>query len=546
MEKKENCGITDPFAQTCSSVISRVADIAILVLMTVFPLIYHESYIDILQTKYRCYWLCIVIMLGILLILSSIMLFVDGKEFKWEHTKQTLSGLLPKNWKQTFYAADAAVLLFWLIALISTMQSDFFYESVWGNEGRFSGLFLLTVYVASYFVISRFWKPGGWCLELFLISGMVMCFIGITDYFQMDILDFRDNINPNQVTIFTSTVGNINTYTAYVGMIMGVSAGMFSLAKKPLWAVWYYLCLAVSFLAIITGCSDNAYLSIAALFGLLPFVLFRNREGVKRYLILVATFFTVVLAVDWINQEYDGVVIGIDSLFRIIANYSKLPYVVAALWGIAALFWLWGRKPERADFLFNKKICLVHLWGALMAVGFLAVAFLFYDANLGGNAERYGSLGKYLVFNDSWGTSRGYIWKAAMRMYQDFTPLHKIFGFGPDTFGCLTDKVIRDEMVAATGQFFDNVHNAYLHYLLTIGPIGMAAYIAFLAASCWRFFQDRGKRPFILGAMLAVACYGAQALVNLELPIATPMMWLILSIGMAGCRRGDDRTERSV
>ena len=157
------------------------------------------------------------------------------------------------------------------------MQSDFFYESVWGNEGSFSWLFLLTVYVASYSVISRFWKPGGWCLELFLISGMGMCFIGITDYFQMDILDFRDNINPNQVTIFTSTVGNINTYTAYVGMIMGVSAGMFSLAKKPLWAVWYYLCLAVSFLAIITGCSVTAYLSIVALFVLLPFFLFRHR-----------------------------------------------------------------------------------------------------------------------------------------------------------------------------------------------------------------------------------------------------------------------------
>ena len=71
-----------------------------------------------------------------------------------------------------------------------------------------------------YFVVSRFWKVQGWILQLFLISGMIMCVIGITDYFQLDLLDFRGKIKPEQSTIFTSTVGNINTYTAYVAIIM--------------------------------------------------------------------------------------------------------------------------------------------------------------------------------------------------------------------------------------------------------------------------------------------------------------------------------------
>ena len=41
----------------------------------------------------------------------------------------------------------------------------------------------------------------------------------------------------------------------------------------------------------------------------------------------------------------------------------------------------------------------------------------------------------------------------------------------------------------------------------------------------------------MMATLFAVLCYGAQALVNINLPIATPVMWTILMIGLAGCRR---------
>ena len=40
--------------------------------------------------------------------------------------------------------------------------------------------------MVSNFVISRFWKLKGWVPQAFLIIGLVVCYIGITDYFQMD------------------------------------------------------------------------------------------------------------------------------------------------------------------------------------------------------------------------------------------------------------------------------------------------------------------------------------------------------------------------
>ena len=121
-------------------------------------------------------------------------------------------------------------------------------------------------------------------------------------------------------------------------------------------------------------------------------------------------------------------------------------------------------------------------------------------------------------------------------MYQNFPVMHKLFGYGPDTFGILTTNEIRYEMIQATSQVFDNAHNEYLHLLLTIGPIGLTAYVVFIAATIVKFCKNITKHPCVIGCCVAVLCYSAQAAVNLNLPIATPIMWLMVSAGMAVCR----------
>jgi len=88
----------------------------------------------------------------------------------------------------------------------------------------------------------------------------------------------------------------------------------------------------------------------------------------------------------------------------------------------------------------------------------LVIGFAFCDANFGGHAERYGSIGYYLEFNDYWGTNRGYIWRKTVELYMNFNPMHKLFRYELDTFGILTKYKIRE----VTTQFFENAHNEYL------------------------------------------------------------------------------------
>ena len=539
MRTKNSSGLSKSFTETCSAIASGVIGVALVFLFTVFPLIYDNSYINILETKYHYFCIFAIGMLGTLLALGIIMACVDLIEFRGIHTRHFFADFFSRREnKAALFTADVAVLVFWLSSAISTLLSAYPKEAFLGNKGRYSGLFLLNLYVMCYFAISRLWRPKKWYLDLFLASGMILCLLGITDYFQMDILDLHKAIAASQVTIFTSTLGNINTYTAYVGLIMGASASMFSLEKSPPKILWYYFCMIVSFTAIIMGCSDNAYLSMAALFGGLPFVLLANREGIKRYLIIIATFFSVIQLIDVTNQIFADRVIGLESLFLIIVNSGCLIYLVMLFWVLTLAYMSFHKKHEEplsSSPSFSGK-SLVFWWGVLIAAFMLILCFMFFDANIRGNGARYGALQSYLVFNDSWGTSRGYIWKKSLELYSNFPMPRKLFGYGPDTFGLLTNNKIRQEMVEATGLFFDSAHNSILQYLLTIGLVGTGGYLVFLLSSMWHMLKNLQRNSYILGVLFAVACYVLQSMVNIDLPIVTPVMWALVSMGIAGCR----------
>jgi O-antigen ligase len=167
----------------------------------------------------------------------------------------------------------------------------------------------------------------------------------------------------------------------------------------------------------------------------------------------------------------------------------------------------------------------------------VGVAALLIYVNTGGNASGFGALGRYLVIDDRWGTNRGFVWKACLKFWNDLPFVKKLIGYGPETFGILAVQEYYQEMVSLTGYVFDNAHNEYLQYLVTIGVGGLFFYVGSLLTGCARMLKAREKSPYCAAAACAVLCYAAQATVNLCIPIATPVMWLLLSIGVALSKR---------
>lgn len=498
--------------------LSLLTGIYVVLISLGLPLVVKNKYFDILVTKYYYYCACSITMFCILAVYFII------------HNNNMHDKGIKKRILKSLSLTDYFVILFYIIALLSTITSDYVYESFWGNEGRLTGLFLITLYVLSYFCVSRFLHFKSKYIDLILVSGIIVCLLGITDYFNLDILKFKALMLVEQKDYFTSTIGNINTYTSYVGIIVAISAVLFATSMEVKKIPFYYMSMVIGLFALIMGVSDNAYLSLAALFTFLPLYLFKDKSGIKRYIIVIATFFSVVQAISWINEFFENQVLHIDSSYKFITEIKILPLLAIALWGLVLFLHLSDLKKDGKKSEYGNK--LRYIWLILLFFVMIVIIYVLYDCNINGNSNRYGSLSSYLLFNDQWGTNRGYIWRNAMECYRNLSFWKKLVGCGPETFGIL---MLQRTAHNPYNQVFDNAHNEYLHLLTTVGFLGLVSYLGFLLSLLIRGIKRNMDNPYILAALFGIVCYSAQAFINLNLPIVAPILWLLLSFVSAKC-----------
>lgn len=121
-------------------VFSWIVSVYLCVVFGAFPLYFHNYYYDILVSKYQFYWLSTVAMLASCLIAAIVFACMDLKRFGGAHVRHFFCAFRPSELKKQPFAYKALA-VFWGLALISTVLSDYVYESFWGNEGRFSGFF---------------------------------------------------------------------------------------------------------------------------------------------------------------------------------------------------------------------------------------------------------------------------------------------------------------------------------------------------------------------------------------------------------------------
>ncbi|MCI9360838.1 MAG: O-antigen ligase domain-containing protein [Hungatella sp.] len=494
------------------------------------PIVYQDYYYNILEVKYYYYCGCIIFLL-IAMLVYGIIKTIRENGWKQLHIPNL------KNIKilEIFSVPDLMLIMFWIVAAISTVLSPFKFESFWGNEGRYGGLFLITLYTAAYFFIVKCFRVRSWYVDLCLAVGLAVCIFGLTDFFNLDLLGFERYLSSSEKNSFTSFIGNINMYTQLVAIYLGVAAFMWIGTKNKLRSIWYYICLWIIFLAAITGQSDNVYLSIAALFAVLPLYAFRSRRGIRRYLILVMTCLASVWVVQWVSIKYAGQVVSIHSIYNIIAEYEKLNTVILGLCAVILLLYVFDYVVKKQDAQVTP--WLWRAWLVLIIIAALAVLYVLYDVNIAEGGEKYGSLQNYLKFTDSWGSSRGFAWRIALENYGKF-PIHqKLFGHGPDTFGLITYFNNLAEMQSSYRVIFENAHNEYLQYLMTMGILGVFAYVGLLVSAFVLVIKKQMNHVPVMAMLAGVFCYVTQGVVNISQPIVTPVMWTLLAMSIAGCRK---------
>ena len=486
------------------------------------PLVVHNGYYNIDVAKYYFYCGASVLLVPVLIL----------------KLKERLS---VKEFFQSLSIAEKALLIYWIISALSTLLSQYRFEAFWGNEGRFSGLMLMSIYVAAYFLITRCYKPHFICMYLCILAGSLVFIFGITDYFNLNLFHFKDIIAPKYAPIFMSTIGNINFYSSYGVLIIGLVATLYTTWSTVAGATVYFLLMILSFLGLIVGNSDSTYLAVGALLAFLPLYLFQSRQGIRRYFMMVSGLLFSFMVVKVCDIYLSDIVLKPDGIRAMIGKWNNFLYLCLGIWGITAAIYI-------ADYIFHRKEKDIGrkmqiIWVIILAAVVMAIIGILIDANFLGHAKRYGNLRSYVVFDDNWGTHRGYAWRKAVETYKNFPILRKLLGNGPDTFGIIS--FFRDlaESEELYGEFFDSVHNEYLQFLVTIGPVATVGYIVFLILSIWDMIKSHYS-PYVMGAGFGVLCYCIQAVVNINQPIATPIMWTLLAMGIAEYREGKYRSKK--
>lgn len=538
----------------------------IMIMFAVFPLVVHDAYFDILQTKFYFY----AYVTGGMIIIMFAALFLDHVPMQMYNRIQKIGFI--GWWKEEFDFVDHCVMVFWLMSILSTLLAYKHIKAVLlGDYGRYNGLLLLSLYVLAYFFVSRYMAFRRYIFLTFTLVGDLVCIFGITDYFRLNIFGFENKMSEVQIGLFSSTIGNINTFTTYVGFVVAFTGGMFVMSRLRSRSsknqgvitqkdgedlrtlLFYYVSMIIGFFALTLGKSDNAYLTILAFFGFLPFVAFRTKFGVRRYVLTLATYLSVIKVIDIINHVYKGPVSGIDGFFLIIINFLFLEVAIVLLWILTAVLYFmayYQKKKNSEGLQVVEDDAAPKIYMSIWTIFFGAVFFSMLGLLIYANTRSYeeleflGDLRYYLYFQDVWGTFRGYIWRVTMEEYAKMHLLHKIFGTGPDTFGIYMISARGNEMLRVTRTHFDSAHNEYLHYLVTIGPIALLAYLGILGGVIKRGLSKRNNMevmPYMGASALLMICYAIQAVVNINLPISTPVMWTFLMI-VAGITRADKKS----
>ena len=525
--------------QRFGRIASTLMTIYVLFYLCVFPLAIHDKYFDILDFRFKLYWIPTFIYGIIFLVLGIFYLLSDKRSNGGTLTAKLKENLKWNALKTKLTKTDICFIALIFIMTLSVFFADYQYEALWGSRGRFNGLVLWLMFFIAYWLVTRFYHFKKWHLYAYLIAACLPEIWGITDFFLLDLLHFHTGAAADYIYTFVSSVGNINTYTNMVALHLGASVALFVLAKAKWEVILSGIALAIASFAIIMGISDNGILAAGTVFAFLPFVAWNSRRDIVRYFIALSTFVTGIIITAQLTigratmADCDG-----GSVFVTIGKTTAGIALMTAVWLLTLILILAFRKAADQEEKSARRAKRV--WAILVALGMVAVLAVFIDANRGNHADIWAPYQNILIFSDTWGTGRGVNWRFALEYFtKEASLLKKLIGNGPDTYYIITMDHFKHAMRDAGYGIFDSAHNEYLEYLTTIGILGTLAYLGILATGLRQMFK-KPKNSFAIACGFAVLAYAIQAVVNIAIPITTPILMMLLYVGISIAKESAD------
>lgn len=480
-------------------------------MFTLLPLYYTDNYYNILHDKRDVYSLFACIMLGVIVctLLISLILTIRRRQMK----------TAVRNELRQISVMDIIMVVFGILAIISTVYSTDVEQSMTGGMAWDVGTWTIVLSVLVYLAVSRCYSGKGDIWVYLYAGSFAVLAIGIIDRLGYDFLVMHDEI-PLQYNIFISTIGNVSFWAAYLSMLIP----FFMLVPVFTGSRWknffVYLFLGAAYFSLFITLTNTTYMGVGVA-GL--FIIWYSLGNVKRLpnLAVNGILFSLAGAVAeflWIHPEYLLRPIDTDSITWILLKYRL--YLLPGIAGVVLLLLIviTHRLPERmrqkVDH-FTEQI-LRKIWVELIIIGVIGVIYyLIYNYDL-------------RIFN-----YRGSIWYFAVHGFMDGDLWQKLVGVGPGLLDYVTQvQIAKADFYVEWNYIYCTAHNDLIEYLVTTGVLGVVCRLIMYVLPFVMYARGEEKKPEKAAVLAALVGFIGQGMLNG--PYILTYVFYIIFLGVMG------------
>lgn len=402
--------------------------------------------------------------------------------------------------------------MFYIFAfMVSCLLSDYRADSFIGNMGRYRGAACLVLYFGVMYIASLSKKISRLTLCILGAGIGFIFFVSILNASRLDPLLLFRILDHDSYYAFTTTIGNMDTYGEYVAIICSLlmcSYIFVDMGKKAKVAV--LLLFFEGLLSMMTNNADASFICLVLCIVFIPLFIGTKTELLDYVIILITISISVVMmyVYDLLVDHKPLPVISqhmIDKFFIFVAVFFLL---MAFVFFQKSIDGGYGEDSRSAEVYANKLKIFKRIYLIVISIfAVLSMACVF----IGNIKPEVFTLPSLLVFNDEWGSNRGYLWKYSFEEFSKFSLKNKLFGIGPD---CLY--YLYENIVVIFSKTFDNVHNSLIQCLLSTGIVGLVSYLVWIYFVFTTSLRVALKDKKYVPVLFAICGYFLMSLVGIQ------------------------------
>ncbi len=524
-KKSSDIGLLEVAGDLLERILWLLAGIYIFLVMVVMPFYNTNGYARIGTNKYEFFKMITGGMAWFFLpVLAAYFIYLF---LKWKKDKQSV------RWNLS--VTDKFALLYAVAVLLSYLLSEYReltpYGDAWkGASGWYMGTLSQLTFVATYFIVSRFWK--GTTL-LYLLFPVVTVVFGLGYLNRFGVYPFEmEAANPH----FISTIGNMNWYCGYLVTVFFSIIGFWLVSKADKkWKGAIAALLVLGFATLVTQGSASGIFVLAVMLVVLYLLSMDKAEYMEGFWLLCSCLALACVVTFAVRQAFPEAITFTDGLTDLLTN-NWLPILILMICVGMYVLVHKGNVKKNYPIKFFRTVGYI---GAGLAI-LLLIGYIFL---LTINTLKPGSIGPLselgaFIFDGSWASNRGATYMAGVQTFLDQNFIHKLFGVGPDcmamhlyTKGSDEIKMMLEKQFLT--QVLTNAHCEWLTVLANTGLVGAVGYIGMIVSAIVRFVKERDRNSLVFGCGLGLLAFTVNNIFSFQQAMNTTTMFLVLGLGEA-------------